>query len=283
MRCGWNREWAYRRVQQLVRVYGISILVGPLAVILDGWFYERSGKWIAAGAGCIGLFALFSYLSVRNEFQKFQSAAAPRGLRVKPVSSSHFVQPENPSKESSEPLDVTGATVFYQGKEIPSGWPRSVRLPRKAKWMYGFLYGVIAWLEAVFVYLIYERWEGLRESGELPWGILMLLGMAAFVAICGWLLPRKLRRHRKLLTTGEISLGRVSGQRIKQAGDTSENRITYRYKDKTGRILTGEDRDQTENFYEGMVVPVVCERDNPANHLALCATDYEVLEAYPME
>ena len=142
------------------------------------------------------------------------------------------------------------------------------------------MYAVILCLEGIFVYLIHQRWERFSPGDELPWGIVLLLALAAFVLLCGWLLPRRLRKHWRLLTTGEMALGRVSSQQVRQSGDHTEHRITYRFKNKTGRIFSGEDTDQTENFYEGMVIPVVYERGNPNNHLALCSTDYEVLAAF---
>ncbi len=114
----------------------------------------------------------------------------------------------------------------------------------------------------------------------MPWGILWLLAMAAFVVLCGWLLPRRLRKHRRLLTTGEMALGRVTAQTVRQSGDRTEHRISYHFKNKTGQVFSGEDTDQTENFHEGMVVPVVYEHGNPNRHLALCSTDYEVLAAF---
>ena len=202
-----------------------------------------------------------------------------RGIRAKPSSQSPSVQSKRPSGEHSEPLEITGSTVYYQGKEIPVTGPRRIRLSRKTKKRYAQLYALIALLEVVFAFLIYLAWQRLTPGEELPWAILLLFALAGFVALGGWQLPRKLRRHRYLLTDGEMALGRVIEQRIRESRDRSSHRISYRFKNRAGRIFSGEDTDQTENFYEGNVIPVVYERGNPKNHVALCSTDFEVLAA----
>ena len=230
-------------------------------------------------SGLLGLVALLSFLMTRKEPNKFQPASPSRGIRAKPSSESPSVQLKRPSGEHSEPLEVTGSTVFYQGKEIPVAWPRRIRLSRETKKRYALLYALMVLLEVVFAYLIYQAWQRLTPGEEPPWAILLLLALSGFVALGGWQLPRKLRRHRHLLTNGEMALGRVIEQRVRQSGGRSEHRISYRFKNRAGRIFSGEDTDRTQNFYEGNVIPVVYERSNPKNHVALCSTDFEVLAA----
>jgi len=230
-------------------------------------------------SGFPGLVALFSFLMIRKELKKFQPALPSRGIRAKPSSESSSFQSKSPSGEHSEPLDITGPTVYYQGNEIPVAGPRRIRLSPETKKRYALLYALMVLLEVVFAFLIYQAWQRLTPGEELPWAILLLLALAGFVGLGGWQLPRRLRRHRHLLTNGEMALGRVVEQQVRQSGDHSEHRIAYRFKNQAGRIFSGEDTDQTENLYEGNVIPVVYERGNPNNHLALCATDYEVLAA----
>jgi hypothetical protein len=232
-----------------------------------------------AASGILRLVALPSFLMTRKEPHKFQPASPARGIRAKPSSESSSFQSRSPSSEHSEPLDITGPTVYYQGNEIPVAGPRRIRLSRETKKRYALLYALMVLLEVVFAVLIYQAWARLGPGEELPWAIVLLFALAGFVALGGWQMPRKLRRHRHLLTNGEMALGRVIEQHVRQSGDRSAHRISYRFKNKAGRVFSGEATDRTENLYEGTVVPVVYERGNPNNHVALCSTDYEVLAA----
>jgi hypothetical protein len=232
-----------------------------------------------AASGFLWLVALPSFLMTRKEPNQFQPASPSRGIRAKSSSESPSAQSKRLSGEHSEPLDITGPTVYYQGNEIPVAGPRRIRLSPETKKRYALLYALMVLLEVVFAYLIYQSWERLTPGEELPWAILLLLALAGLVGLGGWQMPRRLRRHRDLLTNGEMALGRVIEQHVRQSGNRSEHRIGYRFKNKAGRVFSGEDTDRTENFYEGNVIPVVYERGDPGNHVALCSTDYEVLAA----
>ena len=279
--CGWNRDVAFHHLRRKLRDYRNAMIVGPLFIYAGvRWWLEFPWWAFFAASGFWILVALLSFLTIRKELKKFQTISPSWGIKVKPSSSASIRSTPKPQGERSEPLEISGSTVFYRGKEIPVGWPRRIRLARKTKVFYGLMVAVLAYMEGVFVYLIYQRWEKFTPGDELPWGMVLLAVLSAFVLLCAWLLPRRLRRHRGLLTTGEMALARVTGQRIERSGDSSDFRITYKFKDPTGQVFSGEDTDQTENFYEGMVVPVVYERGNPKTHLVLCSTDYEVLPAY---
>jgi hypothetical protein len=81
-------------------------------------------------------------------------------------------------------------------------------------------------------------------------------------------------RDRRLVTYGEISMGRVTDVRLRRKRGPA---ITYEFLDISGRLITASSPDNTRSFSAGMVVPIFYEPESPGtDQVALCASFYEV-------
>jgi hypothetical protein len=81
-------------------------------------------------------------------------------------------------------------------------------------------------------------------------------------------------RDRRLVTNGEISIGKVTDVSLRRKRGRA---ITYEFLDVSGRLITASSPDNTRSFSPGMVVPIFYNSESPGkDHVALCASFYEV-------
>jgi len=83
-----------------------------------------------------------------------------------------------------------------------------------------------------------------------------------------------LKRDRRLVRQGEITIGKVVGVRT---GRRRGRTVTYEFLDRSGRLITASCPDNTRSLAEGMAIPVFFNSENPeSDQIALCGTPYEV-------
>jgi hypothetical protein len=88
---------------------------------------------------------------------------------------------------------------------------------------------------------------------------------------------RALIRNRRLVTSGEISIGKVTGVRLGRKGTRPV--ITYEFIDISGRLIIASSPDYTRSFSPGMVIPIFYNPESPGkDQVALCAAVYEVCD-----
>jgi hypothetical protein len=100
-----------------------------------------------------------------------------------------------------------------------------------------------------------------------------LITFGIYCVLCGgWWLER---RRKRLLKTGRsgfaIILNSNAGRGALLPG------ITYKFLTESGKEIEDFDQDWTDSFHEGMVVPVFYDASAPENHVAMCASFYDVL------
>jgi hypothetical protein len=99
-----------------------------------------------------------------------------------------------------------------------------------------------------------------------------LLAMGLFVfAVVLWFafsMAAKLGDRTGLIKNGEVALGRV----LTREGP----RIACEFSDAKGRVVQGEGKILGHNVQEGMFIPVFYDPQNPADHVALCGSWYEI-------
>jgi len=106
------------------------------------------------------------------------------------------------------------------------------------------------------------------------WGL--RLGFIPLAIYCvlfwGWWLER---RRKTLLRSGLIRFAVVlksnAGRGVLLPG------IAYRFLTENGKQIEDFDQDWTDSYHQGMVVPVFCDPAVPENHVAMCASFYNVL------
>jgi hypothetical protein len=70
----------------------------------------------------------------------------------------------------------------------------------------------------------------------------------AFLLLAFWILIRDKRQ----VSLGEMSIGEVTGVRLRRRGLA----ITYEFLDRSGRLITASSPDDTRSFSPGMVIPI---------------------------
>lgn len=81
-------------------------------------------------------------------------------------------------------------------------------------------------------------------------------------------------RDRRLVSYGEISIGKVTDVRLRRRRGRA---ITYEFLDISGRLITASSPDNTRSFSAGMVVPIFYDSESSGtDQIALCASFYEV-------
>jgi hypothetical protein len=113
-----------------------------------------------------------------------------------------------------------------------------------------------------------------RSSSERPdlWSALPFILLPSALLVVGfWTLIA----HRRLVRTGDISLGTVIGVRAGRKGKVPA--IAYEFSDRSGRLISASSLDNSRTISVGMVVPVFYNPDNPQrDQVALCGSFYEV-------
>jgi hypothetical protein len=80
-------------------------------------------------------------------------------------------------------------------------------------------------------------------------------------------------RDRRLVTQGEISIGKITDVRLRRRGPD----VRYQFLDRSGRLITASSPDNTRSFSPGMSIPIFYNPENPGtDQVALCASFYEV-------
>jgi hypothetical protein len=79
--------------------------------------------------------------------------------------------------------------------------------------------------------------------------------------------------HKRLLTQGEISIGKVTDVRLRRRGPA----VTYEFVDCSGRLITASSPDHTRAFLPGMAVPIFYNTESPkTDQVALCGSVYDI-------
>jgi hypothetical protein len=108
-------------------------------------------------------------------------------------------------------------------------------------------------------------------DSDLWSAMLFVMLPLVFLFVMVWIF----HRDRRLVTHGEISIGKVIDVRFRRRGPV----ISYEFLDRSGRLITTSSPDNTRSFSPGMVIPVFFDRDSPEkNRVALCESVYEVAD-----
>jgi len=154
--------------------------------------------------------------------------------------------------------------------------PRPIRLKRGHRfWVALFTATLVIVPVLVVGFLIVEQRAQPRKQvlsadfwGTIPFVVLPPI----LLLLMFWIFSA----HRRLVTHGEIAIGKVTDVRLRRRGPV----ITYEFLDRSGRLITTTAPDSTRSFSPGMDVPVFFNPENPqTDQIALCGSVYEVANA----
>ena len=149
--------------------------------------------------------------------------------------------------------------------------PRKLKMKRVFRWL-AILLSIIglAFTDATYSLLV----PPYKASDDPHWGLrLGFIPLGIYCALFwGWWLER---RRKRLLRSGLVRFALVlksnAGRGALLPG------ITYRFLTEDGKQIEDFDQDWTDSYHQGMVVPVFCDSALPENHVAMCASFYDVV------
>lgn len=158
---------------------------------------------------------------------------------------------------------------------IASPRPRRLRLKHGYRFWVVLLAATLVIIPAVLAGLLVVEWDAHPPSqvfnsdfwSAVPFIVLPLI----VLLLMFWIFSK----DRRLMTYGEISIGKVTGLRFRRRSPI----ITYEFLDRSGRLVTTSSPDNTRSFFQGMAIPVFFNPENPEeDQVALCGSVYEVAE-----
>jgi hypothetical protein len=177
-------------------------------------------------------------------------------------------------------------TVFssasYSKSGHPAEWdiwlglprPRLVRMQKGQRFWVALIFGAMIAVSTILLGALLTEWESHPTKRTMTtdiWTAVPFIAMGIFLPL---LMHISLKSDRRLLRSGEVTIGRVTGVRI---GRKRSRIVTYEFLDCSGRLITTSCPDNTRSFSEGMAIPVFFNSENPeSDQIALCGTPYEV-------
>lgn len=253
--CGWNRTQAAADLWIQLKV--LLLIFGALLILV-------SITWHAARA--IAVVCVFASVILAADLAKclWQTRKLNR----------HSVMGRELDLAESSESTVVAAIDFViplRFRHIPNlDTPRRLKMKRIFRAMFSsitFIAITFAWECASLIVPPYKHPDDPRDGLRLVWiptGILLAM-VWSFL---------KERRRKKLLRDGKVAFGLVkessAGQGARLPG------ITYEFQTAVGKPLEDSDRDWTDSFHQGMLVPVFYDSAQPENHVAMCASFYDV-------
>lgn len=245
--CGWNRLAAMDDVRQ-------SLLALPLVFLAFFVFSLLTKHWVGilviSGLSLLGIAVIaVELLRQKGELRKMGVS----GLNVSSATSAQAA-----SGRDKEYV-VPSRFAHFSSLAVP----RRMKMKRIFFWLTILLSIIaLAFTDATYSLLTppYKSPEGLIAVG-------IYLGMF-------WSWWREIRR-KQLLRSGQVTFGQVlesnAGTRALLPG------VTYKFHIENGDEIEDFDHDWTDSYHKEMIVPVFYDSARPENHVAMCASFYDVL------
>jgi hypothetical protein len=259
--CGWNVDKATTvgaTNQNLATVYFVAMAIF-LAVI--GAAVPSAGKnRVSFIAFAFVLLILAVVARYRAKSQKSMQSQYPVAAQSAPTP---FAMSASPGSMSYERLLMLRR-------------PRAIRM--KTSHRIFAVANVIGFAGVGFaIFAIVEKGGAKANFSALP----NLLPFAMFGLIWSIIAGntfRAMARDHGLLSDGEIAIATVTAQSF-AGGESRGSRITYEFKDASGRTFSGKATDQTRKVFEEMQTPVFYDPMNPAKNIALVGATYNLVES----
>ncbi len=157
--------------------------------------------------------------------------------------------------------------------ELPR--PRFIRMQRKQRFWVAVVVASMVVIPTVLFGILLTEWKAHPPKQTMQsdiWSTVPFVAGALFFLLMLYIV---LRRDRRLVTQGEIAIGRIVS--VRTGGRRRGRIVTYEFLDRSGRLITASCADNIRSFSEGMAIPVFFNSENPeSDQIALCGTPYEV-------
>lgn len=260
-KCGWNRESAIHRLERFSWILPALIAAFDCIGIFGAGFAKHDWPGAILIALLPTLLLGFVYAGVKQGLMKLRAPASPSSTTV-----------------SSGTVDAAAQSVAVAEKSqqyqflISLPPPRPVQLGRRGKRVLTLLLAFAVGMEAFLLWSLYGLWERstlVQNSRGLE---ILLICFMVLVAALPFFVRRGIVRDKELMENGTLAMGRI----ITQKNVKSDSRITYEFRDASGRTLTGSGNDLSRSFYPEMTVPVFYDAENSKRNLAACASFFEI-------
>lgn len=253
--CGWNGTQAAEdlRVQLKVLPY---VFGGFLAVALITWHSWR------------GVAVLCGFASIVTATNYVKSLWHRHRLRLQSTVDQKFHSSGLGASAGTVRTDFVIPKRFqHLPNLIPPRQLKMKRVFRALFFLLAFIAITFAWVCVSLLIPPHKHPDDPRDGLRLLWipsGIL-------FALVWSFLSER---RRRRLLTKGKVVFALVKGSKAGRGALLPG--IIYQFQTAEGKDLEDFDQDWTDSFHEGMVVPVFYDPAKPENHVAMCASFYDV-------
>lgn len=254
-RCGWNRHVAalqIRSLQRLLPVFLLPLLAYGLLLV------ARANEWqpflyvVLAGVG----FCIVGVRSLGRSLDRLEKThpMAPEKLKQK-------LLPDPEEEEEARSRAMLTVTR-----------PRPVRLISSGRFYFGVMGVIFIAVEWMLLrHVIRSIGSAGSPGGFSVWdGIAMAGALALLVLLVAT--PLRLRRQKRLVENGEITLGKVTKQWRVRGNSRIQYEVTL-----GGTTLKKETVDASHRLYAGMRVPIFYDAANLSRQVPCCAAYYEVI------
>jgi hypothetical protein len=176
------------------------------------------------------------------------------------------------------------SSVSHSKSQYPAEWdawlvlprPRLVRM-KKGLWFWiALICTAMIAIPTVLLGALFLEWQAHPAKQMMTddvWRAMPFIGSGLLILLSIYIFLNKTRR---LVTSGELTIGRVTGVRTK--GRRQKRIVTYEFLDRSGRSITASCGDSSRTFSEGMAIPVFFNFENPKrDQVALCGSPYEIV------
>jgi hypothetical protein len=269
--CGWNREAALADVRgTLVMLpFGIFLMGGFVFFMVRFWHF-RNPYQIAIFTVVPAIGILINYVVSRRSLATLQALPAPT-VRAVTMPYNSFAPSAAVAGKSADPAIEPSA---QQQALLRTSRPREIRMSTRGHFSLSVaLLGVLGFA-AIFGLHLYTIWQRKLSVAAFTPGDWVIAAIVAFMLLLPYAMWRSQVRECDLLENGEVALATVVRQ---WKGDKGSSCVEYEFKDFQGETRKGIGFDYTEKLFEGMLVAVFYDRDNPKRQIPACATYHEVV------
>ncbi|HXN27500.1 MAG TPA: hypothetical protein VN902_10280 [Candidatus Acidoferrales bacterium] len=269
--CGWNRNAALVDVRSGLNFIPVGIfLTGGFVFFMIHFWHFRNPYQIAIFIVFPAVGLLINYWVSRRSLARLQALEAPAN-RAASV-------PHNSLAPSPAATANSGGAVVEPSAQqralLRTSRPREIRMATRGRISFPLaLLGVLGFA-AIFglhLYTIWVRKHSIVFFTPGDWVIAAIVALLLFLPFTMW---RSQVRECDLLENGEVALATVLRQ---WRGDKGSSSVEYEFEDFQGARHKGIGLDYTQKLFEGMLVAVFYDGDNPQRQIPACATYHEVV------
>lgn len=262
--CHWNLDVAAEATLKMYRrLRWIGLLW--LAIIVFFSFGEENIVAKIVPPVILAALFLFGWLKLKSDLRRLTAIQA--GV-VEPPRNIAAATAEQSAAEMQSEIAERNMHVL---SSLPT--PRDVRLKKRSKIAFGFMFFLFGGLAIFFLVLTIMFRNGDSSTPMPPSIVAVMLVMVAFALLVPIAVVGNTRKQKKLMIGGQFTLARITGQWTMR----NTNGISYTFTDASGKIFNCRGNDPTRSCFEGMTVPVFYNPENPKKQIAACASAYEVV------